>query len=81
MKSLIKIVNEVIKKSARKEAMEILSKSSQKDVDEFIKYYKDKKLNICCLHLDKLKSDLVDNNKITHNKKDHFGHTFIEFDK
>ena len=79
LNKLTKIVNEVIKKSAREEALKILKLSSKKGIDEFIKYYKDDKHNICCLHLDKLKSDLVSNDKMTYNKTDNFGHMFIEF--
>lgn len=58
IQQLTKIVNEVIIDSARKEAMDILEASPQKDKEDFIRYYREKKFNICCLHLDHCKGKL-----------------------
>jgi hypothetical protein len=77
-KSLKKIVNEVIRKDCRKEAMEILSLSPQNGVDEFIKYYEDDDFNICCMHLDFLKYQLIKEGKMT--KGGHFGQPYTNDD-
>jgi len=73
-KKLDDIVNEVIRKDCRKEAKEILSLSTNRDVKEFIKYYEKKDFNICCLHLDFLKSKLIKRGKM--NKGGCFGNPF-----
>lgn len=67
------IVEEVIKKSARKEAMEILEKCSEKRFNEFKNNYYINKLNICCMSLDFAKDELVEQNIMTQNENDFFG--------
>ena len=68
------IVEEIIKKSARKEAMEILEKCSDKRYNEFIENYNLNKFNICCLVLDSAKDELVEEKIMTQNNlKDSFG--------
>jgi hypothetical protein len=73
-----KIVNEEIREDCREEAFEILSKSTDSEVEEFIKYHNEDKGNICCLHLDYLKSKLVECNKMT--KEGCFGELFTNED-
>jgi len=67
------IVEEVIKKSARKEALEILEKCSDKRFKEFKDNYHMNRLNICCMSLDFAKDELVEEKIMTQNEKDHFG--------
>lgn len=76
MKEYEKIVNKIIKEDCRKEAIEILSLSSEFNVLEFIKYHKDDKDNICCLHLDFLKSKLVESGKMKPDGQ--FGAPFLD---
>jgi len=76
MEEYEKIVKKVIGKFCQKEANKILSLSSKEGVDEFIKYYKDNKSNICCLHLDFLKDKLIKEGKME--KGGSFGGTFDE---
>ena len=74
MNEVKKIVNAVLCKESRKEAMDILTLSSEDDVQKFIKYYKEDNYNVCCLHLDFLKDKLVEKGLM----KDEgcFGHPF-----
>jgi hypothetical protein len=51
-----KIINEVIKPEARKEAINIMKLAEQKDIDDLIKYYNDESFNVVCLVIDKAKS-------------------------
>ncbi len=68
-----KIITEVIKPEARKEALEIMKLAEQKDVDDLVKYYKANSYNVVCLVIDKAKSDLVKAGKLTQNDDDNFG--------
>ena len=65
------IVKDVIKKSAVNEALDILNTSGNEAITEFLKYYIEDKLNICCLVIDKY-ADLSEK------KYKHFG-GFITF--
>lgn len=76
MEELKKIVNDVVRKDCRKEALEILSLSSKEEVDVFIKYHNEDNDNICCLHLDYLKAKLVKDGKMP--SGGHFGMPFTE---
>lgn len=72
------IVNEVITKTARKEALEILNLSEKEDIDKFTNYYYENNFNACCMHLDYMKDKLVHENKIKQSDNDSFG-GFYEF--
>lgn len=73
--NLKKIVNELIKKSARKEALEILFKSDKERIGEFLYYYYSDSGNVACLVLDYAKDELVKQKKMKQGKKgkDTFG--------
>ena len=64
------MVNDVIKKEARKEAITILNLASDKDIRFIREVYLNENYNVFCLHLDKIKNDLVKENKLT---DDNFG--------
>jgi hypothetical protein len=70
---ITKIINEVIKPEARKEAINIMQLAEQKDIDDLKRYYKEKSFNVVCLVIDKAKSDLVKSGKLIQNEDDHFG--------
>lgn len=72
-KSLKEIVTEVIIEDAREEALEILTKASPNRVNEFMGYYNKHKFNICCMHLDVIKMDLVHYGIMKQNPNDKFG--------
>lgn len=72
----IEIINFIIKKEARKEAIEILEKCSIRKYNEFMNYHNKNKDNICCLVLDSAKDELVKCNEMKQNKKDFFGNIF-----
>lgn len=72
-KSIKEIVTEVIVENAREEALEILSKASPNRVNEFINYYNKRKFNVCCMHLDTIKMDLVHYGLMKQNPNDKFG--------
>lgn len=76
MEEYEKIVQKVIRKGCRKEANETLSMSTKKGVGEFVKYFKDGKENICCMHLDFLKYELIKKGKMQ--KGGCFGSPFDE---
>lgn len=73
---LIKIVNELIKKEARKEALDILELTTEDFRNQFINYYEDDKDNICCMVLDAAKIKLVEGGKMEMSDKDYFGYKF-----
>ena len=72
MKQTEKIVEEILAEVCRSEANKILSLSDTKEVQDFVKYYKENKKNICCLHLDYLKGNLVKKGKMKQEENDHF---------
>ena len=43
-----KIINEVLRKEVRKEALFIMSMAEEKDIKDFFSYYKKKQFNIVC---------------------------------
>lgn len=77
-KEIRKMVNDVLCKEARPEALVILEKCSEKHFNEFLQYYKDKKENICCMVLDSAKYDLVKTGYMIHSENDHFGSPYLE---
>jgi hypothetical protein len=58
------IIEKLITKSAREEALEIINNSTKEERIEFLQYYYDNKENICCLVLDKIKDRLVEEKKM-----------------
>lgn len=71
---LQKVVNDLLRKEARKEAMEILEKSEHEKVGEFLDFYYGGMENIACLTLDTAKDILVKKKKTMKQKKnDSFG--------
>lgn len=72
LKWMVKIL---IKKEARKEALEILTKSSQERIGQFLYYYYSDSGNVACLVLDDAKDELVKQKKMKKGKigKNTFG--------
>jgi hypothetical protein len=71
------IVQKEIAKKYWKEAKKILYLTSDEYREEFIKYYKQDKGNICCMVLDKAKSELIKEGKLILNKEDGFGKPYV----
>jgi len=71
--TLEEIIQGLIKPEARQEALKIMTLASDKDLNEFIQYYNEKSYNVCCLIIDKVKTNLVEQNKLTQKPEDHFG--------
>ena len=67
------IVNELIKKSLRKEALEILYNTNRERIGEFFYYYYSGSSNVACMVLDTIKDELVRLKKMKQGKKDSFG--------
>jgi hypothetical protein len=80
-KEYIEIVNDVLKKSARKEALLILTLVEDKEREEFKEYYLKKQENNCCNCLDLFKYFLMKNNFIKHKKQDSFGHLWFTLEE
>ncbi|MEN8119750.1 MAG: hypothetical protein ABFS35_05365 [Bacteroidota bacterium] len=76
--TLKEIIDDVIKPEARQEALKIMNMASTEDLEEFNKYYDNERHNICCLIIDKVKTNLVKQNKLTQTPEDHFGGSFFE---
>ena len=77
-KKVIKIVNNLIRKEARPEALEILEKCSELRFNEFMTYFLNNKENVCCMVLDIAKSELVGLNQIIHTDESHFGGSYLK---
>jgi hypothetical protein len=73
-----KIINEVLRKGVRKEALFIMSMAEEKDIKDFFLYYKKKQFNVVCMVVDAAKYHLVQNGKLTHSPDDIFGSPFLE---
>ena len=71
--TLEEIIQGLIKPEAQKEALKIMTLAPDQDLKEFYQYYDDKSYNVCCLVIDKVKTELVKQNKLTQNPEDHFG--------
>ena len=71
-KHLKLLIDELIKKDARKEAFEILSNSDKETIGEFLFYYYSSIDNVACMVLDKAKGILVDKKIMKQKKNDAF---------
>jgi hypothetical protein len=65
-------VRKELRKSCWKEAYKILELGDDKDRQDFIRYHKEDKGNICCLVLDFAKTKLIDLGKWKYNPIDCF---------
>jgi len=70
---LEKIVNKLVAKEFRGEALKILFKSDAKRLGEFLYYYHSDSTNVACMVIDSAKNDLVKSGKMKQNDKDNFG--------
>lgn len=70
---LIKMVNKVIIKHARAEAMKLLNLSTEKEVSQFLYYYHSDKHNVCCMVLDSIKDRLHKENRLPNRIGKNFG--------
>jgi hypothetical protein len=70
---LSNVVNELIDKPHRKEAIEILNKSTRECIGEFLYYYYSDIGNVACLVLDKAKDELVAKRLMKKGKNGSFG--------
>lgn len=70
-------INDLIKLSARKEALLIMTLASPKEQKEFFSYYRKNSFNVACLVIDKIKQRLVADGILNQKKSDHFGHPFF----
>jgi hypothetical protein len=70
-------IKKEIAKQYRDEAKEIIRLASREDRKEFLKYFHEDKGNICCLVLDRIKRDLVANEKWTAETMTEFGKPLI----
>jgi len=66
------IVNDLIRKDAREEAMEILSKSNREIIGNFMYYYYSNMKNSACMELDRAKGILVKKKIMKQGKNDSF---------
>lgn len=62
-----KIIDDLIRKESRKEAIDILEKANDAERKEFLDYYNKESYNVCCLVLDKIKDRLVEDGKMNDN--------------
>ena len=76
MKDYKEIIDEIIIDYAREEALEIINLTNCAGREEFMEYYEKNQFNICCLVLDKLKENLVKENKLVKKDSDNFGQFF-----
>lgn len=53
------IIDKLIINEHKDEALDIIILSNNSEKDNFLKYYKEKKFNYCCMHLDTIKDRLV----------------------
>lgn len=73
---LEKIINKLIAKEFRAEALKILFKSDAKRIGEFLYYFNSDSTNVACMVIDSAKNDLVKSGKMKQSKKDQFGNDF-----
>jgi uncharacterized protein YfbU (UPF0304 family) len=73
-----KILDDLLCKEARKEALIILSKASDTQMKEFLAFYSQKKENTCCMVLDSIKMKLVESGDMKMRDDDWFGHPIWE---
>lgn len=72
-KEMKRVITEVVKKEARKEALDIMSKCDMKYINGLHKYYNDKSFNVVCMVIDSAKCKLIQDKKMKSKKTDHFG--------
>jgi len=77
IKNCNKAIQKEIAKKYWKEAKEIILLTDDTMRNEFLKYYKEDKGNICCLVLDKAKYNLVVEGKLINKTEDGFGKPFL----
>jgi hypothetical protein len=70
---LVKMVNKVIIKHARVEAMKLLNLATEHEIGEFLYYYHSDKHNVCCMVLDSIKDRLHKFNKLPARIGNNFG--------
>ena len=70
-------INDLIKLSARKEALHVMTLANTEESKEFFSYFRKKSFNVCCLVIDKIKQRLVADGILNQKKSDHFGHPFF----
>jgi hypothetical protein len=80
MPELKKAVNIELRKDCREEALRILELGDDKDREDFLKYHKEDKGNVCCLVLDYGKKKLIEAKKWEYNPDDCFNDPFKEND-
>jgi hypothetical protein len=68
-----KVINKEICEDLRYEAMTVLLLTTDEYREEFLKYSREDKGNLCCLVVDKAKEELVKEKKLKQNKNDGFG--------
>jgi len=69
---LKKAVEIELRKNCREEAVGILELADEKDREDFLKYHKEDKGNLCCLVLDFAKKKLVEEGKMKQKEGDCF---------
>lgn len=72
-KHLSSIINELIRKDARKEAMSILILADKESIGEFLYYHYSDIGNVACLVIDSIKDKLVKKGKMKQKNGDAFG--------
>lgn len=77
-KQLKTIVDHLIKKESRKEALKIILSSSKENIGQFLYYYYSDNCNVACMVLDVAKNELVKHKKMKQNKKDSFGTKIVK---
>jgi len=70
---LTKLVDKLIIKHARAEAMKLFKLATEKEVGEFLYYYHSDKHNICCMVLDSIKDRLHKEKKLPNRIGNNFG--------
>jgi hypothetical protein len=76
-----KAVRKEIRKDCWKEAYVILEHCEEKDRQDFLKYHKEDKGNICCMVLDFAKKKLVEAGKIEQKPDDCFKDPYLWLDE
>jgi streptomycin 6-kinase len=75
-KNLKSIIDDLIRKDSRKEAMKIITASDKEKIGEFLYYYYSGTGNVACLVIDAAKLDLVRAKKMKQKPGDSFGKPF-----
>jgi len=73
-------INKELRKDCRQEALKILELGDDKDREDFLKYHRENKGNICCLVLDFAKKKLIEAGKWEYNPDDCFNDPFKPFE-